>query len=196
MTAFSDDFQCAGCRLVIVPNINPATGDRMPVQIQRNNFTISGNLRSGLRSHAPFNIRQQLDSCAILCRIHRRLKVCAVGRCAVLRHDLYGHLLSASKACAIVIHALMQASVAANSALAILPFLMPVGRAADAIMATARRCPFMRMFLDGNIERTYVSAGIYILFFFAFCKAVCFNTSITLCQQVRHLFVNARILDR
>ena len=71
MTAFSDDFQCAGCRIVIVPNINPATGDRMPVQIQRNNFTISGNLRSGLRSYAPFNIRQQRDSCAILCRIHR-----------------------------------------------------------------------------------------------------------------------------
>ena len=69
-------------------------------------------------------------------------------------------------------------------------------RAAVEIWILAIQLPFMLMLHDGNVVRTCVSSGICILFFFAFCKAVCFNTSITLCQQVRHLFVNARILDR
>ena len=176
----------------------------MPVQIQRNNFTISGNLRSGLRSHAPFNIRQQLDSCAILCRLHRHLKVCAIGLCAVARRALHEHLLSAITASPYaflpsrsVRYGTMRALALANRTLAgSAIILMIFDCTADASMATARRCPFMRMFLDGNIERTYVSAGICILFFFAFCKAVCFNTSITLCQQGRHLCVDARPLDR
>ena len=172
----------------------------MPVQIQRNNFTISGNLRSGLRSYAPFNIRQQLDRCAILCRLHRRLKVCAIGLCAVARLDLYGHLLSASKACAIVIHVLMRALALANFTLASTVIIFMIfelaARAAVEMWILAIQLPFMLMLHDGNVVRTCVSSGICILFFFAFCKAVCFNTSITLCQQVRHLFVNARILDR
>jgi len=167
----------------------------MPVQIQRNNFTISGNSRSVLGSHAPFNIRQQLDSCAILCRLHRRLKVCAVGRCAVLRHDLYGHLLSASKACAIVIHALMQASVAANSAFAVFPIAMIVGRAARASMEiciSAIRFPIMRMRHDGKIaDRPNIigTSGFYQ------CLVVV-SKGIAIFQQVSYTLVGIRTIDR
>ena len=94
ITAFADDLQGAG-RIspisIFAPNIKPSAGDRMPVQIQRNNFTISGNSRSVLRSHAPFNIRQQRNGRAVHGRVHRRLKVCAVGHghaCLAL----HGHL--------------------------------------------------------------------------------------------------------
>ena len=74
ITAFADDLQGAG-RISLIsifaPNIKPSACDLVSIQIQRNNFTISGNSRSGLRSRAQFNIRQQRDSCAVCCIAHR-----------------------------------------------------------------------------------------------------------------------------
>ena len=69
-------------------------------------------------------------------------------------------------------------------------------RAAVEMWILAIQLPFMLMLHDGNIERTYVSAGIYILFVFAFYKAFCFNADMILCQQGRHLCVDARTTDR
>ena len=115
MTAFSDDFQCAGCRIVIAPNIKPSAGDRMPVQIQRNNFTISGNSRSVFRSHAPFNIRQQRNGRAVGGLVQR---IGEVGRIGGRFADRYlgNHFCVAVRANVVIAYIFVRAMVAADGA--------------------------------------------------------------------------------
>ena len=96
ITAFADDLQGAG-RIspisIFAPNIKPSACDLMSIQIQRNRCIIAGNTRSARNQ----NIRQQGDFCAVHGRLHRRLKVCAVGHGPACL-ALHGHLRAADGA--------------------------------------------------------------------------------------------------
>ena len=97
ITAFADDLQGAGrispVSSIFAPNIKPSACDLVSIQIQRNRCTIAGNTRS-VRNR---NIRQQGDFCAVHGRLHRRLKVCAVGHGPACL-ALHGHLRAADGA--------------------------------------------------------------------------------------------------